>query len=101
MISLPQIAAAVVAAGSIGGGALALDKMHVASEDFKEYIEQQQIADERDYVQDLKKDIREVTGALLEDPGEVYLIEALSELIDELCELRPDDRLCNDEQTPD
>ena len=45
MISLPQIAAAVVAAGSIGGGALALDKMHVASGDFKDYIEQQQIFD--------------------------------------------------------
>ena len=47
MMSLPQIAAAVVAVGSIGGGALALDKMHVASEDFKQYIDQQQIADEK------------------------------------------------------
>ena len=41
MISLPQMAAAVVAVGSIGGGALALDRMHVAAEDFKQYIEQQ------------------------------------------------------------
>jgi len=96
MFSLPQIAAGVVAVGSIGGGALALDKMHVAAEDFKEYIEQQQQADDRAYVQELKKSIREVTGALLEDPDEVYLIEALAGLIDELCEVRPDDRLCSE-----
>jgi hypothetical protein len=87
-------ASTVVAIASIGGGALALDRMHVAAEDFKEYIEQQQMADERAYVQDLKKDIRDLTGALLEDPNEDYLIEALAELIDELCEIRPDDRLC-------
>lgn len=93
-MNLPTIAAAVVAVGSIGGGALALDKMHVASEDFREYIEQQQMSDERDYVQDLKKDIRDITGALLEDPDEQYLIEALAEMMDELCEIRPEDRLC-------
>jgi len=96
MISLPQIAAAVVAAGSIGGGAVALDKMHVASEDFKEYIEQQQMADDRDYVLELKKDIREITGALIINPDEEYLIEALAELTDSLCELRPEDRLCEE-----
>jgi hypothetical protein len=96
MISLPQMAAAVVAVGSIGGGALALDKMHVASEDFKEYIEQQQMADERDYVREIKKDIRDVQGALLLDPNEEYLIEYLAELMDELCELRPDDRVCDE-----
>jgi hypothetical protein len=89
-------ASTVVAIASIGGGALALDKMHVAAEDFKEYIEQQQMADERAYVQDLKKDIRDVKGALLEDPDELYLIEALAELIDELCEIRSDDRLCSE-----
>ena len=94
MISLPQIAAAVVAAGSIGGGALALDKMHVASEDFKDYIEQQQVADERRYIQELKKNIREIQGELLVEQDQ-YLIEALAEMIDELCELRPDDRLCD------
>jgi hypothetical protein len=89
-------ASTVVAIASIGGGALALDRMHVAAEDFKEYIEQQQMADERAYVQDLKKDIRDVKGALLEDPDELYLIEALAELIDELCEIRSDDRLCSE-----
>lgn len=95
MISLPQLAASVVAIGSIGGGALALDKMHVASDDFKEYIEQQQIADDRDYVLTLKKDIREIKAALRENPDEPFLIHALEELIDELCEFRPDDSLCD------
>ena len=94
VISLPQIAAGVVAVGSIGGGALALDRMHVANEDFKDYIEAQQEAADRSYVQELKKNIREVRGALQEDPDEEYLIEALASLIDELCEIRPDDRLC-------
>ena len=95
-MSLTQIGAAVVTVGAIGGSALTLDHLHVASEDFKQYIEQQQQADERAYVQELKKNIREVTGALLEDPDEVYLVEALASLIDELCEIRPDDRLCDD-----
>ena len=94
MISLPQIAAAVVAVGSIGGGALALDKMHVASEDFKQYIEQQQAADEREYVQEIKKQIRELQYALIENPDEQFLIDSLADMIDELCEIRPDDRLC-------
>ena len=94
MISLPQIAAAVVAVGSIGGGALALDRMHVASEDFREYIEQQQENDEREYVQDIKEDIREIRTALLSHPGDEYLMDALADLMDELCEIRPDDRLC-------
>ena len=95
MISLPQIAAALVAVGSIGGGALALDKMHVASEDFKEYIEQQQIADDREYVRDLKKDIRDVKSALSVDPDDNFLLNELADLVDELCEVRPDDRLCD------
>ena len=94
MISLPQIAAAVLAAGSIGGGALALDRMHVASEDFREYIEQQQHADEANYVLDLKEQIREVRQMLSLHPDDGYLMEELEALTDELCEIRPDDRLC-------
>lgn len=97
MMTLNEIALAVVATGTIGGGAIALNELHVASEDFEKYIEVQQSADEREYVQDLKKDIRDVTGALIEDPDEEYLIEALAELTDELCEIRPDDRLCEEE----
>jgi hypothetical protein len=96
MISLSQIAASVTAVGVIGGGALTLDNLHVAAEDFREYIEQQQMADEREYVQDLKEDIRNIRKALIEFPDEEFLLEELAELIDELCELRPDDRLCDD-----
>lgn len=96
MMSLPQIAAAVAAVGSIGGAGIALDKMHVSADDFKDYIEQQQMSDERNYVQELKKDIRDIKGALQEDPSEQYLIDALAEIVDELCELRPDDRLCEE-----
>ena len=96
MISLPQIAAAVLAAGSIGGGALALDRMHVASEDFREYILQQQQADEANYVLDLKEQIREVRQMLSLHPDDDYLLDELAALTDELCEIRPDDRLCNE-----
>jgi hypothetical protein len=83
MISLPQIA-------------LALDRLHVAAEDFEKYIEQQQMADERSYVQELKEDIRNVRKALIEFPDEEFLIEELAELTDELCEIRPEDRLCEE-----
>ena len=93
-MSLTQIATALGAVTVIGGSALTLDRMHVPASDFEQYIEQQQMADERAYVQELKKDIRDITGALQEDPDEVYLLEAREELIDLLCELRPDDRLC-------
>lgn len=89
-------AATVGAIATIGGGALTLDHLHVAAEDFREYIEQQQMADERSFVLELKKDIRDIQGALQEDPNEPYLIDALAELIDQLCEIRPDDRLCEE-----
>ena len=95
MMNLTQAAATVVAIGSIGGGALALDKMHVASSDFREYIEQQQIADEREYVRNIKEEIRDVMYALSERPGDEYLHRELDDLVDELCEYRPDDRLCD------
>jgi len=94
MMSLPQIAAAVTAVGTIGGAGIYLDNAHVASEDFRQYIEQQREAGERDYVRDLKEDIREVRLALISHPGDPYLIENLEGLMDELCELRPDDRMC-------
>jgi hypothetical protein len=90
-------AAVVGAIATIGGGAMTLDHLHVAADDFKKYIEQQQMADDRDYVLELKKDIRDIQGALVENPDEDYLNDALAELIDELCEIRPDDRLCENE----
>jgi len=96
MIALTKIAASVVAVGTIGGGALTLDHLHVASEDFKDYIEQQQMSDERGYVLELKKDIRELQGALASDPDDQYLADVLVDMIDELCEIRPDDRECGE-----
>jgi hypothetical protein len=91
---LAKAAATVTAVGVVGGGAVTLNELHVAAEDFDKYIQQQQIADDRDYVLQLKKDIREVQGALATNPDEEYLVDALAELIDELCEFRPDDRMC-------
>jgi len=96
MLTLTQIATSLTAVGIIGGGALTLDRMHVATEDFKEYIEVQQQSDERDYVLTLKKDIREIKLAIASNPSEVYLINALADSLDDLCELRPDDRLCEE-----
>lgn len=94
MMNLTQIAAAVAAVGTIGGGALTLDKMHVSSKDFEYYIQQQIAADEAEYVLELKRMIRDVRGALQEHPDDEWLQDELAELIDTLCELRPDDRLC-------
>ena len=96
MISLPQIAASVVAVGSIGGASLVLDNLHVAASDFQQYIQQQQEADDRAFVLELKQDIRAVQAALSENPEEDYLLDALAELIDTLCEIRSEDRLCGD-----
>ena len=96
MNPLAMGAATVTAIGVIGGGTLTLNEMHVSADDFEKYVQQQLESDERDYVRDLKRDIRDIEGALQEDPDEQYLIEALAELIDELCEYRPDDRLCED-----
>ena len=96
MNPLAMGAATVTAIGVIGGGTLTLNEMHVSADDFEKYVQQQLESDERDYVRDLKRDIRDIEGALQEDPDEQYLIEALAELIDELCEYRPDDRLCEE-----
>ncbi len=97
MMSLPQIAAAVTAVVTIGGTAVALDKLHVPAAEFEQYLEQQQVADARDYVQKLKKEIRDVRAALIVHPGDEYLVVAMADLVDELCEFRPDDRLCEEE----
>jgi hypothetical protein len=91
MIDLPKIAAMVIAAGTIGGGALALDKMHVSTQEFEKHLEYQQSR----YVLDLKEQIREIRGLLAQEPGDEYLIEYLASLLDELCELRPEDRECS------
>jgi len=94
MMTFAQIGQAVIATGIIGGGALTLDHLHVASGDFDKYIEQQLVSDERAYVLELKKDIRELRAEL--DPSDQYLVGILADMIDELCEIRPDDRECQE-----
>jgi len=88
-MTLTEISIAVVAVASIGGGALQLDRMHVASDDFEQHLAYQ----ESRYVLELKKDIRELRQMLAGKP-DPYLQDALADLIDELCELRPEDREC-------
>ena len=90
MISLTQVGQAVIATGIIGGGALTLDHMHVATEDFEKYLAYEQSR----YVLQLKKDIREIRNVLAEDPSDQYLAGILADMIDELCEMRPEDREC-------
>ena len=91
MMSLPQIAAAVTAVGTIGGAGIYLDNAHVPASEFKQYIEQQQIADEREYILDLKAQIREVRYALIDRPDDEFLLDLLESLEAELCEYRPDE----------
>ena len=97
MTPLIQIATSLTAVGIIGGGALTLDRMHVASEDFRQYIEIQQESEERNYVLRLKKDIRDIKMAIAANPDEVYLHSALADALDDLCELRPEDKLCEEQ----
>lgn len=94
MTSLPQLAAAVMAVGAISGGALTLDKMHVATGDFEQYVEQQAASENSRYVLELKKEIRELRQILSTDPSNEYLRNALEDLVDELCLIQPDDREC-------
>ena len=88
----PIITAAtiVTAIGTIGGGALYLDKLHVSSEEFKQYLQSQQTR----YVLELKREIRQVREALKAHPDDEYLNDRIVELIGGLCEIRPEDKLC-------
>jgi len=83
-------AAVVTAIGTIGGGAMALDHLHVSAKQFEKYLE----AQDTRYALELKKEIRQVKQSLLINPDDDYLNEHLIELIDALCEIRPKDKLC-------
>ena len=96
MMTLTQMAASLTAVGVIGAGALTLDTRHVAASDFEKYIEVQQAADDRDYVLKLKQSIRNIKEGLANDPSQDYLVDALADAIDSLCEMRPEDRLCDE-----
>jgi hypothetical protein len=68
---------------------------HVPASEFNEYLQQQQMADEREYVLDLKEQIREVRYALVQRPDDEYLLEEYEGLVALYCEYRPDDEgLC-------
>lgn len=88
----PIIAAAatVTAIGTIGSGALYLNEVHVPVAEFEKYLK----AQETRYALDLKKEIRQVKEALEEHPDDEYLNEHLIDLIDALCEIRPDEVVC-------
>ena len=86
-------AAIVTAITTFGGGAMALDHLHVSSEQFDKYLQSQ---DTR-YALELKKEIRQVRESLEAHPDDEYLNEHLIELIDALCEIRPDDKRCLEE----
>lgn len=51
-------------------------------------------AEERRYVLDLKADIRQIDKDIRVNPGDQGLLDDREELLDELCEIRPKDRLC-------
>jgi hypothetical protein len=84
----------VGAIGMIGGGALALNELHVPAAEFEQYL----AAEETRYVLELKKEIRQAREALREHPDDEFLDEHYQTLIDALCELRPDDRMCEEEE---
>lgn len=93
--SLTKASATVVAISIIGGGALALDKMHVSTVVYDKYVASQESADEKDYILRLKRDIRDIQKELMQNPNNQYLKDTLIDMTDELCIVRPADRLCS------
>jgi len=85
-------AAVVAAMASIAGSALAVDHLYVRVSEFAKYLD----AEQSQYVLQLKKDIRQVRQLLEDNPDDQYLEDDLADLIDTLCEIRPDDRLCDE-----
>lgn len=81
-----QIPAVVILAGGI---AWAVTNFVPAST-FDDHL----TAEERRYVLDLKADIRQIDKDIRANPGDQGLLDDREELLDELCELRPKDRLC-------
>lgn len=65
-------------------------QQHVPVSSYEQHLENE----ESQYVLALKKEIREVSRLLESEPEDEYLQEALADLLDTLCELRSNDRLC-------
>lgn len=111
-ISITKLASYVTAFVLIGGTAVSMNSAHVgqtefdkyvennsahvAQEDFDKYIEQRAESDERAYILSLKQDIRDITIALQSNPDDFFLLNELQAMIDELCLIRPNDRLCQE-----
>jgi hypothetical protein len=58
-------------------------------------FEQHLANEESRYVLELKQDIRDLQKRLAANPDNDYLQDELVDQIDALCEMRPDDRLCD------
>ena len=85
MNTLTQAAAAIVAIGSIGGGALTLDHMHVAAEDFDRYLAKERVGTIFEYMDQVR-----VQGP------QPWLCQALEEELIELCVDLPEHPMCMD-----
>lgn len=73
----------------VGGAVWAMTNFVPAGQ-FEQHLEN----DERRYVLELKRSIRDIRKRLAETPDDPYLLEELEETIDTLCEIRPQDKLC-------
>jgi hypothetical protein len=60
---------------------------HVPASEFQEYLEQREVADEREYVLDLKAQIREVRYALIDRPDDEFLLDLLDSLEQEFASI--------------
>lgn len=81
-------ATVVTAIGVIAGGAYGLNEMHVPAAEYEKHLKNE----ERQYVLELKRQIRELQKAVRE--GDEYAVDYLADAIATLCELRPSDKLC-------
>jgi hypothetical protein len=85
MMTLTQAAAGVVAIGTIGGGALTLDNMHVASEDFERYLAKERVGTIFEYMDQIAK-----------QGPQSWLCQSLEEELIELCVDLPEHPMCGD-----
>lgn len=74
----------------LGGGLAWGVTNFVVKTDFEKHLEN----DEQRYVLELKKALREMEAYMREDPEDPYLQQDYQETLDLLCEIRPEDRLC-------
>ncbi len=74
----------------LGGGIAWAVTNFTPQSDFDKHLD----AELSRYVLDLKQSIRDINRLLDDDPYDEYLIEDLEDTIATLCEIRPDDKLC-------